>query len=227
MRWRTNKKIIAPIHKRVVVGGRTIKQYHCIPQYSADCGYHATYNARCLKQNNFHDLLDYKKFKEESAVWKKAVGKARNSKYQGGNTNVDSGEIEEIVIKNHVPALRGYNREEGMKSVYLEENVSIIDYVEGIRMMIKEGAIGGVDRHTVRNIKRFRTKQKPQVIILNTASGDVYSHHGSSWHWMAVKFEYDKDNRVQMTVVDSLSGDRMNHPILEQLYHLFVTVDLP
>lgn len=202
-RLRANKQQM--IGKKQVIEGKTIQQYQGIFQgYSLDCGYHAVYNACCLYSNDLDGLLNFKKFKKESTLWKRTVGK----------TNITSGDIEKI-IKTHVPTLRKY------------QDVSIIDCIESMDNMIEQGAIGGIDHHTMRNIQRFRVKKKPQIVILNTSSGDIYTYYNKSWHWLAVKLEHTKDNMVQMTVVDSLSNIGTNHTKLDQLYNLFVNTDLP
>jgi len=219
-------------NENATLGKRIIIQYDGLRQGpTADCGYYAIHNAICLSKNDFNALTNEKQFKKEYAIWKKSVENGRNSakKRQSGYSNIDSGEIEEIIIKNHVSQLRNKLTQNGIKTVYIKNNISIIDYLDGIQTMIEQNAIGGIDRHTLHNINRFRTKKSPQIIILNSSSGNVYLHHSLSWHWFVVKLEHlDNDtNDIQMTVVDSLRGDIKNHPILDQLFHLFVNVKLP
>lgn len=192
-----------------------IQQYNGIPQgYGADCGYHAIYNAICLATNNIGALNDVEAFEERCSKWKRAVEWDRSNKITSGTSNIDSREIEEIIIKRYVPELCSYH------------NISIISYLDGMNPMIEQGAVAGIDQHTVRNIQRFQEQKKAQVIILNSAKGDVYKHHNKSWHWFVVKLEYNDDDTVQMTVVDSLMGDSTNNPALDKLYHLFAHTNI-
>lgn len=206
---------------------RTIKQYYAIGQgATADCGYFALYNALCLKTGNIGALFNKGKIKKLINKWKKSVAQARRKKYYDtGTSNITSGEMEEIIIKKHISRLRGQHYADGMKTVFLQANVSLIDNVSMIEQMIKTGVFGGVDRHTIHNIKRFQMKKTPQIILVNNSFGDVYKNYDGSWHWIAIKLEYVHNN-VQCTVVDSLNRDVSNNSILDHLINVFVNGDI-
>lgn len=225
-------KVVSYDTKYVFVGKRKFAKYAVVRQgYNADCGYHAVYNALCLAKNNFYDLCNSKKFESTTRSWKKAVFKARNCQ---SFSDVDSREIEEIIIKKHVPALRGKHNGEEKQNVFLKDNISLIDNLDSIQQMITVGAIAGIDKHTIDNIQRFRKRRTPQIIILNNSSGDIYANHSDSWHWLTIKLEQvDEDGHtVKISIFDSIGKQVVSklspstEALMEKVYHLFVNTPL-
>ena len=191
--------------KQVHLGRRVIKRINAIEQKGADCGYHAIFNAMCLKKNCLYALGDKKTFTNSLKQWKKQVGKIRNT---SETSNISSGEIEAI-IKKQVSSLRSGND--------IKKNVSLIDNINDADTMVQEKCI---DLHLCSNIRRFQERRTPQIVILNPSDGDVQANYRESWHWLAVRLEWLDRSTVQMTVVDSLGGQ--NDAILDRLYNLFV-----
>jgi len=191
--------------KQVHLGKRVIKRINAIGQEGADCGYHAVYNAICLKKNSMYALGDKKTFYGLRDRWKKQVLAKRET---CDASNISSGEIEAI-IKKQVSNLRSGKE--------LKKNVSLIDNINDADTMVQEKCI---DPHLCANIRRFQERRAPQVVILNPSDGDVQANYRDSWHWLAVRLEWLDKVTVLITVVDSLGGQ--NDAILDRLYDLFV-----
>ena len=232
-KYNRNGQLVGHFKKMVDLGPRVVNQYRGLLQgHTSLCGYYALYNALCFTKKNFKSLINKKNFEKQYNKWKKSVAQSRKRKektltgYLSGYSNVDSGELENI-IKMHVPQLRGKYSQDEFKDVHLKDNVSVIDNIYFLERAIKVGALAGVDLHTVKNIDSFRNNQAAQTIIVNDSYGVEYGDHASSWHWLAIKLEYIEEKTIQITVVDSLGNDMRKHPILDRIYNLFVNVKVP
>jgi len=228
----TEEKLSESDNSTVIQGKKIIGHARVLSQYGANCGYHAIYNALGFVNKQI-SLTDEEEFETRLTEWKQTVENGRRKQLFGqagtrqtGTSNINSGEIETI-IQNHVPTLAGEP---------LCKNVSTIDCLDMMKKMIEQGAIAGTDRHTVNNIARFRKYKEPQIVILNSSSGDVYTKHAASWHWFAVKIEHGPNDMVSMTIADSLGSYYgktslkdygYNDTILEKLRYLFVEMKLP
>ncbi|MCK4517846.1 hypothetical protein KAT92_03660, partial [Candidatus Babeliales bacterium] len=125
-----NNGVLQGYHqKQVHLGRRVIKRIDAIRQEGADCGYHALYNAICLKKNSMYALGDKKTFYGLRDRWKKQVLAKRGT---DDSSNISSGEIEAIIIKQ-VSGLRSGKE--------LKKNVSIIDNINDADTMVQEKCI--------------------------------------------------------------------------------------
>lgn len=183
-----------------------------------DCGYRALYYASRLAKYDIAGVFDENKYESVSLPWKKAVLKYRESKGRSGFTNVSSEELEDVVIKKHVSCLRGQNSEDGMRQVHVKRNVSIIDNIGFVRMLVKDGAVAGLDKHTLNNLANFKRSGERQIIILNTSS-DIFSYgqYSSCFHYICVELT-KINNGTKIRIFDSLRSNDCDENTLDIKY---------
>ena len=213
--------------KTVSLDKMIIKQYHGATHNDVfSCGYYALNAALNLKTGNLAGLFDEKAFEKKTKKWKNAVGKMR------GNVDdwesINSGEIGKI-IRDYIPQLRGRYYEDGMRDVYLKDNVSIIDNLDQLERMITTAtyALAGQDLHTFKNIKiGFRKKRKDQFVIVNSSSNTLTSSYDCNFHYLLFVLKNRSDGSIEVIAYDPLGADIKNSPIIDHLCYIFKNVTL-
>jgi hypothetical protein len=231
---------------------KIIRQYIVPKQPNiVDCAYRAIYNGECIFYNEFEKLYDTDELKRKETQWKSTILKDREwkrstigtRKSERGkrcytrNVNAKTLFIDEIdfIIEKHVPRLSDNYYEDGMREVHLKDNVSIIQSLSSLEIMLYNNPnfLAGTDRHTKRNIERFQNKKEKQLIIFGTHFEDKYFYKfgmlnekrynpkNNNFHWATAVIEYIDKNTIQITFADSFNNK--NEHLINQLCNLFTT----
>jgi len=191
------------------------KQVKCLPQYGADCGFNALYNALCLaKDENW--LMDKGKLDSNLAEWRNFV---ENS--NGYSTWIGSIDMDNLI-----------NNFEILESLRGDANFFIIDNIYELEFALEEirketlddGLVIYYEENFINKIKRFRSGQNLEIIF-NFAS-DNLSNINSGSHWVAGKFEW-KGDKVEIRLANSMNSDITKSGTTERVCKLIVNSELP